>query len=70
MHHSFAAIFSCQQTDQRLRRVLQSADDIFLNFQFSGFDPGLQVGHRLFALVVEIRHDEALHEEALDDDQA
>ena len=39
LHHALAAILAREQSDQRLRRVLQSADDVLLHFEFAGFDP-------------------------------
>src|SRR6266436_3862262 len=56
--HSLAAVFSRQQPDQRLRRVLQAVDDVLLNLQFAAGDPALQVGQRFLALRHEIHHDE------------
>ena len=58
------------KSDQRLRRVLEAVDDVFLHLQLAGGDPGLQVGQRRVALVHVVHHDEALHDQALHHDQA
>src|SRR6185312_10723295 len=68
--HPLAAVFAGQQSDQRLRRVLEAVDDVLLDLQLARRDPGLQVGQRLVALIHEIHHDEALHDQALHHDQA
>ena len=34
-HHPLAAVFAGQQSDQRLRRILQAVDHVFLHFQFA-----------------------------------
>src|SRR3979411_2310407 len=36
--HPLAAVLAGEQSDQRLRRVLQTIDDVFLDFQFAGGD--------------------------------
>ena len=39
LDHAFAAIFTGEKADQRLRRVLQPLDDIFLDLQLARSDP-------------------------------
>src|ERR1700687_4860071 len=41
LDHPLAAVFAGQQSDQRLRRILKAIDNVFLDFQFAGGDPGL-----------------------------
>ena len=43
--------------------------NVFLDFQLAGLDPGAQIGDRAIALAEIVRHDEALHPKAPDDDQ-
>jgi hypothetical protein len=44
LDHPLAAVLSRQKSDQRLRRVFEAVDDVLLDFQLAGGDPGLQVG--------------------------
>jgi hypothetical protein len=39
LHHALAAVLAGEQSDQRLRGVLQSGDDIFLHLQLAGLHP-------------------------------
>src|SRR5713101_4326557 len=57
LDHALAAVFPREQTDQRLRRIFKAVDDVFLDFQPAGSDPGLQIAQRLVALVHEVHHD-------------
>ena len=70
LDHPLAAVLAGQQSDQRLRRILKAIDDVFLDFQLAGGDPRLQVAQCLVALIHEVHHDEALHDQALHHDQA
>src|SRR4051812_26005133 len=62
LDHALAAVLSRQQSDQRLRRILQSVDDVLLHLQLAGCDPALEVGERALALLHVVHHDEALHD--------
>ena len=70
LDHALAAVFTREQPDQRLRRVLEARDDVFLDLQFAGRHPRLQVSERLVALRHVVHHDEALHDEPFHHDQA
>src|SRR3954468_19146412 len=70
LDHALAAVLARQQSDQRLRRVLEAVDDVLLHLQLAGRDPGLEVGERTLAFLHVIHHDEALHDEPLHHDQA
>src|SRR3954449_6544162 len=70
LDHPLAAVLARQQSDQRLRRVLEAVDDVLLHLQLAGCDPGLEVGERTLALFHVVHHDEALHDEPLHHDQA
>ena len=69
-HHALATTFAGEKSDQGRGRVLKSVDDILLNLQLPGLDPCAQIDDRPVALVEIVHDNEALHGEALDDDQA
>src|SRR3954465_5843322 len=68
--HPLAAVVARQQSDQRLRRVLEAVDDVLLHLQLPGCDPCLEVGERALAFLHVVHHDEAWHDEPFHHDQA
>jgi hypothetical protein len=62
LHHPLAAVLARQQPDQRLRGVVEAIDDVLLNLELAGGDPGLQIGERLLALLEELGSTNARHD--------
>src|SRR5215467_7566038 len=69
-HHALASVLACEQSDQRLGRVFQSLDHVLLDFELPSLDPSLQLRDRNLSLFEIVRHDEALHHQSLDHDEA
>src|SRR6478735_8004567 len=61
LDHALAAVLARQQSDQRLRRVLEAVDDVLLHLQLAGRDPGLEFGERTLAFLHVVHHDQAGH---------
>src|SRR5437016_14630303 len=64
-HQQLAEILALQQPEERLRRVLQAFDHVFLVFDLALLEPRGDVASECLCLACEIRDDEAADGEAL-----
>src|SRR5262249_52872576 len=63
-HHSLSEVLPREQTDERLRRVLEAGQDIFADDELTGGDPGFQIGEGGGVSVPVVGVDEALYGQA------